>query len=140
MVQMIIGKKGKGKTKQLLDKVNGAIKSADGNIVYLDKSTKHMYELNNKVRLIDVSSYPLKNSDEFIGFICGIVSQDHDIEEMYLDSFRIVAFIDDDNKIKAVLDKLSKISDQFKVNFTISISVDESEVPAEYKSNIIVSL
>ena len=59
---------------------------------------------------------------------------------MYLDSFRIVAFIDDDNKIKAVLDKLSKISDQFKVNFTISISVDESEVPAEYKSNIIVSL
>ena len=75
-----------------------------------------------------------------MGFICGIVSQDHDIEEMYLDSFRIVAFIDDDNKIKAVLDKLSKISDQFKVNFTISISVDESEVPAEYKSNIIVSL
>ena len=75
-----------------------------------------------------------------MGFICVIVSQDHDIEEMYLDSFRIVAFIDDDNKIKAVLDKLSKISDQFKVNFTISISVDESEVPAEYKSNIIVSL
>ena len=75
-----------------------------------------------------------------MGFICGIVSQDHDIEEMYLDSFRIVAFIDDDNNIKAVLDKLSKISDQFKVNFTISISVDESEVPAEYKSNIIVSL
>ena len=55
MVQLIVGKKGKGKTKQLLDKVNGAIKAAEGNIVYLDKSSKHMYELNNKVRLIDVS-------------------------------------------------------------------------------------
>ena len=82
MVQLIVGKKGKGKTKQLLDKVNAAIKSADGNIVYLDKSTKHMFELNNKIRLIDVSAYPLKNSDEFIGFICGIISQDHDLQEM----------------------------------------------------------
>ena len=75
MVQLIVGKKGKGKTKQLLDKVNGVIKTAEGNIVYLDKSTKHMYELNNKVRLIDVSAYPLNNSDEFIGFINGIISQ-----------------------------------------------------------------
>ena len=46
-----------------------------------------MYELNNKVRLIDVSSYPLKNADEFVGFICGIISQDHDLEQIYLDSF-----------------------------------------------------
>ena len=71
MVELIVGKKGKGKTKVLLDRVNGAVKEANGSIVYLDKSTKHMYELNNKVRLIDVSSYPLKNADEFVGFICG---------------------------------------------------------------------
>ena len=52
MVQLIVGKKGKGKTKQLLDKVNAEVKTANGNIVYIDKSTKHMFELNNKVRLI----------------------------------------------------------------------------------------
>ena len=91
MVQLIVGKKGKGKTKQLLDKVNAEIKTANGSIVYIDKSSKHMYELNNKIRLIDASTYPLKNSDEFIGFICGIISQDHDIEQMYLDSFLKVA-------------------------------------------------
>ena len=51
MVQLIVGNKGKGKTKQLLDRVNSAIKEANGNIVYLDKSSKHMYDLNNKVRL-----------------------------------------------------------------------------------------
>ena len=72
MVQLIVGKKGKGKTKYLLDKVNTAIQDAHGSIVYLDKSSKHMYELNNKIRLIDVSAFPLRNSDEFIGFICGI--------------------------------------------------------------------
>ena len=73
MIQIIAGKKGKGKTKQLLDKVNSEIKSAHGNIVYLDKSSKHMYELNNKVRLIDTSEFELSNSDAFIGFICGII-------------------------------------------------------------------
>ena len=72
MVELIVGKKGKGKTKVLLDKVNGAVKDANGSIVYLDKSTKHMYELNNKVRLIDVSGFPVKNADEFVGFICGL--------------------------------------------------------------------
>ena len=57
MVQLIVGKKGKGKTKQLLDKVNTEVKEVSGNIVYLDKSTKHMFELNNKVRLIDVCEF-----------------------------------------------------------------------------------
>lgn len=140
MVQLIVGEKGKGKTKHLLDKVNSAVKTASGNIVYLDKNSKHMYELKNAIRLISTGEFPIANTDEFIGFICGIVSQDHDIEEMYLDSFRVIAFIDDDNNIEGVLDKLVKISDQFKVNFTISISIDESAVPAAYKDSIIVSL
>ena len=61
MVQLIVGNKGKGKTKQLLDKVNNEIEMTKGNIVYLDKSTKHMFELNNRIRLIDVSDYLYKN-------------------------------------------------------------------------------
>ena len=62
MVELIVGKKGKGKTKVLLERVNSAIKSANGSIVYLDKSTKHMYELNNKIRLIDVSALDRKST------------------------------------------------------------------------------
>ena len=84
MIQIIAGKKGKGKTKHLLDKVNAEVKEVHANIVYLDKSSKHMYELNNKVRLIDTSEFGLSSSDGFIGFICGIISQDHDLEQMYL--------------------------------------------------------
>ncbi|MCI6043605.1 twitching motility protein PilT [bacterium] len=139
MVQLIVGKKGKGKTKQLLDKVNGAIKSADGNIVYLDKSTKHMFELNNKVRLIDVSSYPLKNSDEFIGFICGIISQDHDLQEMYLDSFLKIAKLED-QEITDTMNQLKKISKLFNINFVISISLDKEEIPDELQEDIIIAL
>ena len=71
MVQIIAGEKGKGKTKHLLDKVNQDVASVNGNIVYLDKSSRHMYELDNKVRLINVSDYLITNCDEFMGFICG---------------------------------------------------------------------
>ena len=84
MVQIIAGKKGKGKTKHLLDMANAAIKGANGTVVYLDKSAQHMYELNNKIRLINVNDFLIDNCDEFLGFICGVISQDHDLEEMYL--------------------------------------------------------
>ena len=93
MVQLIVGEKGKGKTKYMLDKVNTEIKNVSGNIAYLDRSAKHMYELNNKVRLIDVSDYFIDNKDEFLGFIAGIISQDHDLEELYFDSFLTIAGI-----------------------------------------------
>ena len=140
MVELIVGKKGKGKTKVLLDKVNGAIKEANGSIVYLDKSTKHMYELNNKVRLIDVSVYPLKNADEFVGFVCGIISQDHDLEEMYLDSFLTIAFIESDEDILKAIEKLDIISEKYKVRFILSVSKDKSALPECAKAKVVVSL
>lgn len=139
MVQLIVGKKGKGKTKQLLDKVNSEVKDISGSIVYLDKSTKHMYELNNKVRLIDVSRYMIENADEFLGFVCGIISQDHDLEQMYFDSFLKIAVLEGKD-ISVVIEKLDKMSDFFQVDFILSVSMDESELPEAVKDKIIVSL
>ena len=139
MVQLIVGKKGKGKTKQLLDKVNSEVKDISGSIVYLDKSTKHMYELNNKVRLIDVSRYMIENESEFLGFVCGIISQDHDLEQMYFDSFLKIAVLEGKD-ISAVNEKLDKMSDFFQVDFILSVSMDESELPEAVKDKIIVSL
>ena len=139
MVQMIIGKKGKGKTKQLLDRVNTSIKTANGNIVYIDKRSKHMLELNNKIRLIDASGYGLKNSDEFIGFILGIISQDHDLEEMYLDSFLKVAKLEDAD-ITATIKELNSISKAFNVNFILSVSLDKEELPADLAEYIFIEM
>ncbi len=139
MVQLIVGNKGKGKTKQLLEKVNTEIKTASGNMVYLDKSSKHMYELNNKVRLIDVSTYPLRNSHEFIGFVYGIISQDHDLEAMYLDSFLKIACLEGQD-VTDTLEQLQKIGDLFHITFTISISLEEKDIPESMKECIVVSL
>lgn len=139
MVELIVGKKGKGKTKVLLDKVNAAVKEANGSIVYLDKSTKHMYELNNKIRLIDVSGYPIKNADEFIGFVCGIISQDHDIEQIYLDSFLTTAKLDGLD-ITGTLAQLDDIGTSYGITFVISMSVDKEEVPSDFQDKVIVAL
>ena len=139
MIQLIVGKKGKGKTKHLLDKVNAEIKDVEGNVVYLDKSRKHMFELNNKIRLIDVPDYLVSDSDEFIGFICGIISQDHDLEQMYLDSFLVNAHLEGQD-IEPAIQKLEKISNLLHVDFVINISMDESELPESLKDKVIVSL
>ena len=139
MVQLIVGKKGKGKTKCLLDKVNSEIQNVLGNVVYLDKTAKHMYELNNKIRLIVVPDFNVSNSDEFIGFISGIISQDHDLQLMYLDSFLKMACLEDSD-ITGTLDKLDKLSDKFNIDFVLSVSMDESELPESVKSKVIVSL
>ena len=139
MIQLIVGNKGKGKTKQLLDKVNADVLTANGNIVYIDKSTKHMFELNNKVRLIDISEFPVENYDQFIGFLLGIVSQDHDLEQVYFDGFLELAKVSE-NEVENVLSKFVKIADKYNINLVMSISIDEKDIPESLKSAIIVSL
>ena len=139
MVQLIVGEKGKGKTKHLLDKVNTEVKNVEGSIVYLDKSPKHMYELNNKVRLIDVSEYMIDDSDEFIGFVCGIISQDHDLQQMYFDSFLKTAKLEDKD-ITPVVEKLEKISEKFGVDFTLSVSMDQENLSMAVRDKVILAL
>lgn len=139
MVQIIAGKKGKGKTKHLLDKANAAIKESTGSIVYLDKSSKHMYELNNKIRLINVSYYPIDTCEAFIGFICGIISQDNDLEQMYLDSFLKLAHLEGED-ISDVITSLEKIGETYHVTFVLSVSEDAENLPENAKADIIVSL
>lgn len=139
MIQIIAGEKGKGKTKHLIDRVNKTVSSSTGNIVFLDKSTKHMYEINNKIRLIDVSDYPYNTNEGFIGFLYGLISQDHDIEDMFIDSFLKVANVTDDN-ISNTIEQISNISKQYNINFTLSVSQNEDKLPDDVKNYVVVSL
>jgi predicted transcriptional regulator YheO len=140
MIQFIIGEKGRGKTKVLLEKANNEIKNVSGNVVYLDKSTQHMYELNNKIRLIDMTNFPIKDSDEFLGFICGIISQDHDLEYVYLDSFLKIAKLEENGDPVPVLKELENISKQFGVHFVVSISLTKQQLPEQYHDAVIAEL
>ena len=139
MVQVIAEKKGKGKTKHLLDRANSAIRDSKGSIVYLDKSSKHMYELSNKIRLINVNEYPINSSEGFIGFICGIISQDHDLEMMFLDSFLKLACLEGED-ISETVSILENIGERYHITFVLSVSMDADQMPENVQDKVIVSL
>ena len=130
---------GKGKTKFLLEKANLAVKECKGSIVYLDKNTKHMHALDNKIRLINVYDYPIRSYNAFIGFLCGIISQDYDLEYVFLDSFLKLARLEGQD-ISSELVELEQLGQQYGVTFIISISVDAHELPEHAQSKVIVSL
>ncbi|MGN0382644.1 MAG: twitching motility protein PilT [Eubacterium sp.] len=140
MIQVICGQKGKGKTKYLLEKANDAIATSNGEIVYLDKSSKHMYELNNKIRLINIKDYPVNSYDGFIGFVSGLISGNHDIDNVFFDSFLKIAFLEnaDTQVLSKVIQDLDALG-QDDINFVLSISLDESSLPDNVKEKVIVS-
>ena len=139
MIQIISGSKGKGKTKYLIQMANDAVKTAEGNVVYLDKNNKHMYELSNRIRLINVGDYPIDTYDAFLGFIYGLISQDSDLETLFLDSFLTISNVSDED-LASVLAKLNDISEHFETGFVISVSMDADHLPEEFKKDIVISL
>lgn len=139
MIQIIAGEKGKGKTKILLEKVNTEVKTAKGDVVYIDKNNKHMYELSNKIRLVNITDYFIENQSEFIGFLCGLISCDHDIQSIYLDSFLKIAYLNNED-LENICHRLEKISNQFRVDFVLSISLNYDQIPESLREKVIVSL
>lgn len=136
MVELIAGEKGKGKTKMLMAKANNDIKITGGNIVYLDKNNKHMYELSNRIRLINVPDYNIHSSDMFIGFLYGIASQDHDLDRMFLDNFMSISCIESVEEAERLVKELVIISDKFEIDFLIGIAKSK-EILSPYLQELV---
>lgn len=139
MVQIIVGEKGKGKTKILIDKVNADVKTVKGDIVYLDKSNKNIYELNNKIRLINVKDYFIETPQNFLGFVCGLIANNHDLQKVYLDSFLKIA-CHGTEELDKTIEKLELISAKFNVDFVLSISAAADQLSEATHKLVIVSL
>ena len=129
MVKFIIGKKGSGKTNKLIDMVNEAVKTDKGHIVFINNSARHMFSLNYKVRLIDTQNFKIDSYETLYGLICGILSQDYDVSNIFVDSIpRIV----DDVDLKhgeAVIEELDKLLEESNVNLVVTASVDVDAAP-----------
>ncbi len=100
---------------------------------------KNMYELNNKIRLINASEYMLDSSDKFLGFLSGIISQDHDLQQMYFDNFLKLANIGIAD-LENVVRELDLLSDKFGVEFYISVSTQDGDVPESLSDRVIAAL
>ena len=140
MVKLLVGHKGSGKTKQMVDMANDCLDKVNGSVVFINKNQRLMYDLNYRIRVVCMEDYELiTNTDEYIGFILGIISQDHDLQQMYFDGYLAMSKTPID-KFEEVVGRLEKYSEKFAVDFILSVSVSESELPESVKSKIIVSL
>lgn len=139
MIQLIVGSRGKGKTKKLLEKAAEVVRNANGNVVYIDRSAQHMYELSNKIRLINISKFPVNSEEAYLGFLCGVISQDHDLEYLFLDGFLTVANLVG-RDISDIMGKIKYLSDSYGVNFVISVSINEDDLPENCRQYVAVAL
>ena len=134
MIRFLVGEKGQGKTKRLIELANDRVKTAGGHLVFIEHNNSHMYDLHYEVRYVVTASFPLSNYREFIGFICGILSQDNDIEEIFVCGYaRIVRDVDNESLLK-MTKKLEELSKSNNVNFTISITALPELLPEEIRA------
>ncbi len=140
MVQIIAGRKGKGKTKYILEMANKAMTEAHGTVVFLDKNVKHMFELDRNIRLINVFDYPMTTLDGFLGFLCGIISQDHDLEYIFLDSFLTIAGIEEGGDLEKAIKEVDTLADKYGVQFVLSVSMDKEEMPEAVQKCVSLAL
>ncbi len=129
MVELLIGKKGTGKTKALIDKVNTALTVAKGNVVYISSTGENMFDIKSKARMANTSEFDIESYSEFLGFICGIVSRDFDITNVFVDSiFKVVGTTELDG-FESFLKRLESMSQKFNIDFVISVSIDADTAP-----------
>lgn len=132
MIKLIVGGKGSGKTKQMVDMINRAVETTNGNIVCIEKSMNLTYDLSHKCRLIDMDEYNIVGYEMLYGFIAGILAGNYDITELYTDGILKVGSrgsaekdLDGLGELLADLDKLT--GDNVKI--TITVSAEPSALP-----------
>lgn len=124
MIKLLVGLKGSRKTNHMIDSANEAIANAEGSIIFINKNARLMYDLKHKIRVICMEDFPkIVNTDEYIGFIYGIISGDHDIEKIYIDSVLKHADINIED-IPSFLAQLDDISKEYNIEFTVSLSAE----------------
>jgi len=130
MVELLIGKKGTGKTKHLIESVNNALTVARGNVVFIgSKISSNMYDISSKVRMADTADFDIKTYNEFLGFICGIVSRDYDITNIFIDGIFKIVGSDNLDGFEEFLNRLEDLGNKFGISFVMSVSIDAETAP-----------
>ena len=128
MVKLLIGHKGSGKTGQMINLANDSIEKSNGSIIFINKNHRLTYELKHDIRVICMEDYEhITNIDEYIGFIYGIISSDHDIELIFIDSILKHADVSLGD-LPEFIDRLTAISEIYGLNFVVSLSADKEEL------------
>jgi len=133
LIQIILGDKGSGKTKRLIDIVNESLKNEHGDIIFIDDDKRYMYDLRHEIRFVDASEYPVGHkctANEMLGFMCGMLSANFDISLIAMDAFvKLVRTPLNDPEMEVFFKNLEKLSQEHNCKFLISVSAPADTVP-----------
>ena len=133
MVRVIMGKKGSGKTKQIIDMINNAVQTEHGNVVCIEKGNKLTFDIHYQLRLVEASQYDISSYPALKGFISGLYAGNYDITHIFIDSLTKIVKVESDRETEDFLDWLDKFSEAHKIKFTITISDDAELAPEGVK-------
>ena len=137
MIQILAGEKGQGKTKRLIEMANEASKTIDGNVVFIDDDNRHMYDLHYGIRFVDTSMYKICDYEVFIGFIYGILSQNGDIQKIFVDGVGNIIRSLNSEDVENLCEVLDRISNDYNVDFTLIYSAPMTAVPDQVRKYLI---
>ena len=126
MVRVIMGVKGTGKTKQMIEHINSAVHSENGNVVCIERGPKLTYDIHYKIRLVEASHYDMSSYDFLKGFISGLYAGNYDISQIFIDSLCKIVPSDISPEVERFLDWLDSFSEKHNIKFVITISADQS--------------
>ncbi len=129
MITLLIGKKGSGKTKKLIDLANAAVEKSNGNVVVVEKGLKLTYDISHSARLVDIDAYDVQGGKGLYGFLAGICAGNYDVTDIFVDS--TLKITGTGAEVMAPLtEELKKLSQESGANFVLSVSAAEEELPA----------
>jgi energy-coupling factor transporter ATP-binding protein EcfA2 len=129
LISCIVGRKGSGKTKQLIEMVNTAVNEEHGSVICIEPDKKLTHDINRHCRLIETNQFELAGYDGFFGFICGLYAQNYDITSIFIDNLYKIVKSSDEAEVEAFFVKLAKFSTETGIKFIITISVETDELP-----------
>ncbi len=130
MIKLIVGSKGSGKTKTVIDMINNAAKTSNGNVVVIEKSMALTYNIDHSARLIDLSEYDIKGTDAMYGFMAGILAGNYDITDLFLDGVLKCGLTLDE--LGSLLDKVNSVAGD-SVHVVVTVSANEADLPESVK-------
>ena len=135
MVKFIVGEKGTGKTKVMIDMANEASKASKGHVVYIDRDNNHMYDLDRSLRFINAGEFQIENLKAFYGFLCGVISQNFDIEKVFIDGQKVISNAEE-GCLQGFVNNMEKLYKDFGVSFVVSLSRNPNDIPEFLKAYV----
>ena len=135
MVNLICGPTGCGKTQKLIDSANSELKNTNGLIVYIDNEDKHRLSIDNQIRFINAKESMIENSDQFFGFICGIIAENYDVNRIFIDNIISTAHLTDNQALKDMIARLGKVGENTELKIIITIDSADADFVDEKECN-----